>query len=75
MEETAVYLEDPRTTTIDEHVARHVVILSTGFASMRINCILAVKANGEKLPPVIIQKKKNGDNRIVRKDGVFVAFN
>lgn len=75
MDETAVYMEDPRTTTIDEHGARHVVIRSTGFASKRITCVLAVKANGDKIPPVIIQKKKNGDNAIVRKDGVFIAYN
>ncbi|OWZ10219.1 Pogo transposable element [Phytophthora megakarya] len=41
MDETAVYFEDPRCQTVDVTGARHVVLKSTGFASMRITAVLA----------------------------------
>lgn len=75
MDETALYLEDPRNTTVDETGARHVIIRSTGFSSMRVTCVLAVRANGEKLTPILLQKKKNGDNMLQRKHGIIVAYN
>ena len=59
MDETAIYFEDPRTTTIDHTGARHVVIHSTGFASMRITVVLAVTALGKKLSPLLIYKGGN----------------
>ncbi|KAG2913781.1 hypothetical protein PC116_g16585 [Phytophthora cactorum] len=40
MDETAVYFEDARQTTLDFNGARHVVVRSTGFASMRITVVL-----------------------------------
>ena len=74
MDETAVYLEDPRNTTIDEMGAtRHYQVL-TGFASMRVTCILALRADGSKVPPVIIQKKKNGNGETVQVNGVYFAL-
>lgn len=75
MDETAVYLEDPRSTTIDETGARHVIIKSTGFASMRVTAILAVRADGSKVPPVVIQKKKNGNGELVQVHGVYFMYN
>ena len=45
MDETAIYLEDPRRITINASGKRHVVLKSTGFASMRITIILAVGRN------------------------------
>ena len=45
MDETAVYFEDARNQTVDNTGAWHVVIRSTGFASMRITVILAVTAS------------------------------
>jgi hypothetical protein len=59
MDETALYFEDPHTTTIDHTGARHVVIHSTGFASMRITVVLAVTALGKKLSPLLIYKGGN----------------
>jgi hypothetical protein len=57
MDETAVYLEDPRQVTVDEKGKRHVILKSTGFASMRVTALLSVRPNGTKLTPVIIFKK------------------
>ncbi|KAG1685012.1 hypothetical protein DVH05_009779 [Phytophthora capsici] len=56
MDETAVYFEDPRLDTVDVVGARHVVLRSTGFASMRITVVLAVTASGKKLTPLLIWK-------------------
>ena len=54
MDETAVYLEDPRRTTIDTMGSRHVLLKSTGFASMRLTVVLAVKADGIRVTPLVI---------------------
>ncbi len=44
MDETAVYLEDPRRITINEAGKRHELLHSTGFTSMRITVLLSVSA-------------------------------
>ncbi|POM57604.1 Hypothetical protein PHPALM_37860 [Phytophthora palmivora] len=66
MDETAVYFEDAREQTVDIRGSRHVVVKSTGFASMRVTAVLAVAANGVKLPPLVIWKYKNGSRKIVK---------
>ncbi|ETO70560.1 hypothetical protein F444_12982 [Phytophthora nicotianae P1976] len=73
MDETAVYFEDARTHTVDEVGARHVVIRSTGFSSMRITAALAVTASGKKLPPSLIWKRKTR-GPIERVGGCYVAY-
>ncbi|KAE9052173.1 hypothetical protein PR001_g757 [Phytophthora rubi] len=73
MDETAVYFEDARPYTVDEIGARHVVVRSTGFASMRITVMLAVTASGKKLPPCIIWKRKTRGS-IERLGGCNVAY-
>ena len=76
MDETAVYLEDPRRVTINESGKRHVCLRSTGYASMRITVILTVTANGKKLKPVIIHKKGGaGGATFELKNGCFVCYN
>ena len=67
MDETAVFFEDPRRDTVDFTGARHVVLLSTGFASKRITVALTVTATGTKLPPLLIWKgAKNRSRRAAR---------
>ncbi|KAG3241671.1 hypothetical protein PI124_g13471 [Phytophthora idaei] len=66
MDETAVFFEDPRRQTIDVTGARHVVLKSTGFASMRVTAVLAVSASGRKLPPLIVWKGARQDGAIER---------
>ena len=72
MDETAVYLEDPRRTTIDSVGSKHVLLNTTGFASMRITVVLAVKADGSKVPPLVILKGK--ETAIERKHGIWVVY-
>ncbi|KAE9049310.1 hypothetical protein PR003_g3341 [Phytophthora rubi] len=56
MDETAVYFEDAREHTVEIRGSRHVMVKSTGFASMRVTAVLAVTAAGVKLPPLVIWK-------------------
>ena len=68
MDETAVYFEDARTQTVDLSGRRHMIIRSTGFASMRITVVASVWADGRKAPPVIIHKG-NDSATITRQSG------
>ena len=74
MDETAVYFEDAREQTVEVRGARHVVVKSTGFASMRVTAILAVTAEGVKLPPVVVWKHGKGSRKLERMHGCYVAF-
>jgi hypothetical protein len=72
MDETAVYLEDPRRTTIDSTGMKHVLLKTTGFSSMRITVVLAVKGDGSKMTPLVISKGK--DSLIQKKHGVWLVY-
>jgi hypothetical protein len=61
MDETAVYFDDPRRETVEATGARHVVLKSSGFASMRITAILAVTASAKKITPLLIWKGKSNE--------------
>ena len=63
MDETAVYMEDARTQTIDIKGRKHVVMKTTGFASMRITVAAAVRVNGQKAVPLVIHKGVTGNIR------------
>ncbi|GMF66350.1 unnamed protein product [Phytophthora lilii] len=73
MDETAVFFEDPRNTTVDVTGSRHVVVRSTGFASMRVTVVLAVTASGRKVTPLVIWKNKRGNRSIKQVHSVLVA--
>lgn len=75
MDETAVYFEDPRRVTINESGKRHVILHSTGFASMRITAILSTTATGVKLPPVIIWKSSKPNDVAEHVHGCLVVQN
>eukprot|EP00644_Phytophthora_capsici_P014948 jgi/Phyca11/20524/fgenesh1_pg.PHYCAscaffold_65_\ len=74
MDETAVYFEDRRRQTVDVTGARHVVLKSTGFASMRITAVLAVTASGRKLLPLIVWKGANPDGSVERIGYTYVTY-
>ncbi|GMF28662.1 unnamed protein product [Phytophthora fragariaefolia] len=74
MDETAVYFEDPRRQTIDATGARHVVLKSTGFASMRVTAVLAVSASGRKLPPLVVWKGDRQDGAVERVGNAYVTY-
>ena len=72
MDETAVLFEDPRRDTVDFTGARHVVLRSTGFASMRITIALTVTDMRTKLSPLLIWK---GAKKPIEKSGAdYVAY-
>ena len=72
MDETDVYLEDPRRTTIDSVGSKYVLLYTTSFAPMRITVVLAVKADESKVSPLVILKGK--EIFIERKHGIWIVY-
>ncbi|KAG3112930.1 hypothetical protein PI125_g7806 [Phytophthora idaei] len=72
MDETALYFEDPKRQTVDVIGSRHVVLKSTGFASMRVTVVLAVSALGKKLTPLVIWKGATKERKMVKIGSVWV---
>ncbi len=72
MDETALYLEDPGRTTIDITNSKRVLLNTSGFASMRITVVLAVKADGTKIAPLVILKGK--PTAIEKRHGIWVVY-
>lgn len=79
MDESTVYLEDPRRVTINESGERQVNIKSTGFSSLRITVLLPVAASGRKLIPTIIFKKSDSSasnsTSLAFQNGCYVVIN
>ncbi|KAF4045577.1 DDE superfamily endonuclease [Phytophthora infestans] len=74
MDETAVCIEDPRRQVIALTGARHVVLKSTGLASMRMTAVLVVVASGRKLPPLVIWKGAQQDGQLERVRNSYVTY-
>ncbi len=74
MDETAVYFEGTRTQTVDLSGQRHVIMKSSGFASMRVTVVASIWADGKKAPPVVIHKATT-NRPITRSNGpIFAAY-
>jgi hypothetical protein len=58
MDQTAMYFEMKSTTTIHELGARTVSVCESGSNSKRAMLVLAVAADGTKLPPFVVFKGK-----------------
>ena len=71
MDETAVYMEDARTQTVDIRGRKYVVIKTAGFASMRLAIVASVWSDGTKLASFIIHKGPSAG--ITRSHGVSSA--
>ena len=56
MDETAVFFESKHPSTVDVVGAQHVVLHNTGFSSMRVTSILAVRGGGARVMPANIFK-------------------
>lgn len=56
MDQTAVYFEMKSTTTVHEKGARTVSVRESGSNSKRATIVLAVAADGTKLPPFVVFK-------------------
>lgn len=71
MDETAVYFEDGRKKTVDFKGRRHVILKSTGFASMRITVVAGVWADGRRAYPLVIHKGNENSYEVLRDNGVL----
>ena len=58
MDETAVYFDLVRGKTVSEKGAKSVLIQTTGNEKRHFTVVLAVRANSDLLPPMIIFKGK-----------------
>lgn len=58
-DETPVYFDMPRACTVNEVGAREVKVRTTGYEKQRVTVMLCITADGCKLPPYIILKRKN----------------
>lgn len=57
-DQTPVYFDMPSSVTVDVKGAKSVLVKSTGNEKSRITVMLAVTADGRKLPPYVILKRK-----------------
>ena len=58
MDETPVYMDMLPRNTVNKKGEKQVIIKSTGHEKSRYTVVLAVMADGTKLPPMIIFKRK-----------------
>lgn len=58
-DETPVFFDMPRAYTVNEVGAREVKVRTTGYEKQRVTVMLCITADGRKLPPYIILKRKN----------------
>ncbi|KAG3207698.1 hypothetical protein PC129_g21262 [Phytophthora cactorum] len=72
MDETADFFEDPRLHSVNQRGARHVVMRSTGFASMRVTAMLSVTLSGKKLPPVMTTFERVGGCLVIQQPKAWV---
>lgn len=57
-DETPIYFDMPRACVVNEKGAKEVKVLTTGYEKQRVTVMLAILADGKKLPPYIILKRK-----------------
>ena len=74
MDETAVWLDMPGSTTVSEIGEKSIPIRTTGHEKSRITVCLTAKANGTKLPPMIIFKGKRLDREVAALPGVVAVM-
>lgn len=58
MDETPLTFDCPSNRTVDEIGTKTISILTTGHEKMSFTCVLACSANGDKLKPLLIFKRK-----------------
>ena len=58
MDETAVYLGQGNTTTVERSGVSSVYLHSTGYESARVSVVLGIYLDGKKAPPLLIAKGK-----------------
>jgi hypothetical protein len=58
-DETPVYFDMPPNYTVDDTGAKSVAVKTSGHEKVRVTVMLAVLADGSKLPPYVILNRKN----------------
>lgn len=69
-DETPVYIDMPRATTVDVTGTREVRVRTAGCEKQRVTVMLCITADGRKLPPYIIFKRKTMPKEAFPKDVV-----
>ena len=72
MDETAIYLDMPGESTLDETGTRSVLIRTTGHDKDKVTVMLAALGDGTKIAPLVIFKGVRPPKNIV--NGVVVAM-
>jgi len=70
MDETSVYMGQETKTTVENKGASSIYVSSTGYESARLTCVLAIRLDGTKVPPLIIAKGKR--DKIQKVSGMYV---
>jgi hypothetical protein len=74
-DETAVYFDMLRNTTVSTTGAKEVKMLTTGYEKHRVTVMLCVTADGCKLPPYLIFKRKTVPKREIFPKDVIICAN
>ncbi|KFM71972.1 Pogo transposable element with KRAB, partial [Stegodyphus mimosarum] len=73
MDETLLAFDCPPNRTVDETGAKTASVLTTGHERTSFTCVLACAANGDKLKPMIIFKRKTIPKRDFPNDVIICA--
>jgi len=57
-DETAIYLDMPPNYTLEKKCVKEVLLKTIGCEKLRLTVMLAATADGRKLPPLLILKRK-----------------
>jgi hypothetical protein len=74
MDETAVWMDMPSSTTVDLVGAKSVPLKTTGHEKNRVTVCLAAMADGRKLQPMIVFKGKRMPNELKNVTGAVIAL-
>ncbi|CAG8715894.1 8553_t:CDS:2 [Dentiscutata erythropus] len=72
-DETPVWFDMPRNSTLDFRGVREVRIRTTGNDKLRFTVVLGFTASGHKLPPMVIFKLKKVPKRVYPRDIIVAA--
>ena len=74
MDETGLWLDMHGKTTLNERGARTVAVRTTGQDKDRFTCVLAARADGSKLHPLVMFKGKRKDKSLEKMTGVVIEM-
>lgn len=74
-DQTPLYFDMPATTTVEKKGAKQVRVLSSGHEKTRVTAMLCCTADGHKLPPYLIFRRKTLPKGIVFPSGMIVRTN